>query len=193
MKERVGIFGGTFDPPHLAHLAVARAACDHLDLDRLLWIPAGRPPHKEGAHLTDAHHRTELTRLMTDEDVRFRMELGEVMQDGISWTVDTLERIRHAQPDWVLVLIMGQDQWASFDSWQRPDTIRQLAELAVYRRQEGVPDDSDAQNQPDHWLPGQYLPEASTRIRERIRQGHSVDDVLTPDVVAYIQKHGLYS
>ncbi len=193
MKERVGIFGGTFDPPHLAHLAVARAACDHLDLDRLLWIPAGRPPHKESARLTDSRHRTELTRLMTDKDVRFRMELGEVMDDRISWTVDTLERIHHAQPEWTLVLIMGQDQWSSFDSWHRPDDIRRLAELAVYRRQEGVSSTSDKQDQPDHWLPGHFLHEASTQIRKRIQQGHSVVDALTPEVAAYIEEHGLYA
>lgn len=193
MKERVGIFGGTFDPPHLGHLAVAQAACDHLDLDRLLWIPAGRPPHKEGVRLSAPHHRAELTRLMTDEDVRFRLELGEVLESGVSWTVETLERIHNAQPEWALVLIMGQDQWASFDSWHRPDTIRRLAELAVYRRQGGVKAVSDQPEEPDHWLPGRFLPEASTGIRESILSGRAIDDMVTPAVLAYIRENALYT
>lgn len=199
MKERVGIFGGTFDPPHRAHLRVALAACETLSLDRLLWIPAGRPPHKEGVSLSEPHHRMEMTRLMTDEDVRFRLELGEITSEEVSWTVDTLERIHHAQPEWDLVLIMGEDQWEAFDTWHRPDAIRSLAGIAVYRR----PGSNHAANQqsastgsatgpPDHWLPGESMDHASTRIREALASGEPVDGLLLPSVAAYIKEHSLY-
>ena len=76
--ERVGIFGGSFDPPHRAHGIVALRACEELKLDRLLWIPSGQPPHKDATSLSDVHHRVEMTRLMTDKDSRFHLELGEV-------------------------------------------------------------------------------------------------------------------
>jgi len=193
MKERVGIFGGTFDPPHRAHLRVALAACEALSLDRLLWIPAGRPPHKAGVSMSEPHHRMEMTRLMTDEDVRFRMELGEITSETISWTVNTLERIHHAQPDWDLVLIMGEDQWAAFGTWHRPEDIRGLARIAVYRRPgDGELEGGSESGQPDHWLPGESMAHASTRIREALGNGEPIDELLLPTVAAYIRKHGLY-
>lgn len=195
MRERVGIFGGTFDPPHRAHLRVAQSACDELQLDRLLWIPAGRPPHKEGAEVTDPQHRLEMTRLMTDEDPRFRLELAELMSEDVSYTISTLERIHHVHPEWDLVLIMGEDQWAAFDAWHRPDEIRAMARVAVYRRpdtdERGKRQDAGAQ--PDHWLPGDSMSEASTWIRHRLQHGQAVDDMLLPAVEAYIQDQGLYT
>ncbi len=191
MKERVGIFGGTFDPPHRAHLSVARAACDELALDRLLWIPAGQPPHKVGTTMSERHHREEMTRLMTDEDVRFREELGEIMSDAVSYTVDTLERIHRAHSDWTLFLIMGEDQWVTFDTWRKPDRIRELVEVVVYRRAGSTPLASNAP-QPDQWLSGHYLVEASTDIRALIRSGQPVGEALIPSVAAYVEKHGLY-
>ncbi|MDE2996082.1 MAG: nicotinate (nicotinamide) nucleotide adenylyltransferase [Bacteroidota bacterium] len=203
--ERVGIFGGTFDPPHRAHLAVALQACDTLGLDRLLWIPAGSPPHKQGVALTEVHHRVEMTRLMTDEDSRFRLELGEALADGPSYTVATLERLHAARPDWQLFLVVGEDQLVAFPTWRSPERIRELVQLVVYRR-EGEMDGRSGQlsqqggNQteyvasvaPDVWLPGAPVPMASTAIRQHIETGEALTDELLPSVAEYIQEHRLY-
>jgi len=191
MKERVGIFGGTFDPPHRGHLQVALSACDELNLDRLLWIPAGTPPHKQQSGLTESRHRVAMTACMADEDERFELELFEVSRGGVSYTVETLEHLSETHPDWTLVLIMGGDQWSSFETWVRPEAIRSLAEIAVYRRA-GSESEDPAGAQPDHWLKGALQPESSTAVRERVVSSSAADADVTNAVASYINAHGLY-
>ena len=194
--ERVGIFGGSFDPPHRAHGIVALRACEELKLDRLLWIPSGQPPHKDATSLSDVHHRVEMTRLMTDKDSRFHLELGEVSSPGISWTVTTLERLRAARSDWDLFLIIGGDQLASFATWRNPDRIRSLAQLVVYHRVDNHEDenvqDLPSRTEPDVWLSGDPVDLSSTSIRERIQNGLDTSADLYPDVARYIKSEALY-
>lgn len=192
MNERVGIFGGTFDPPHRGHLQVARTACDELGLDRLLWIPAGAPPHKDAEGLTEAHHRVAMTECMVAEDARFELETWEVQRNAVSFTVDTLQHLHSLHPEWTLVLIMGEDQWDAFDAWVQPDVIRDLAEIAVYRRDHARNSDSSDGHAPDHWLSGSLLPEASTSIRERIAQGENPGSDLLDCVSEYVRAQALY-
>jgi len=191
MSERVGIFGGTFDPPHRGHLQVARAACDHLGLDRLLWIPSGTPPHKESEHVTDARHRIAMTECMVAEDERFELETYEVLKDATSLTVETLQYLHEQKPTWQLVLIMGEDQWEVFTSWVRPNAIRDLAEIAVYRRS-GAAGAIKSRRVPDHWIPGSLQPEASTTIRNRISKGTTKEHDVLDAVADYIESQGLY-
>ena len=196
MKRRVGVFGGTFDPPHRAHLRVALAACDALMLDHLLWIPAGQPPHKEESGISAPHHRAEMTRLMSEADPRFRLDLGELDAQGPSWTVLTLERLRREHPQWDLVLVMGEDQWASFSTWHRPNDILAMAEVAVYHRPHTesarAPDHPTHDHPPDYWLPGECMSYTSTMIRDTLRQGKPIDHLVLPSVAAYIRQHHLY-
>lgn len=192
MKERVGIFGGTFDPPHRGHLHVARTACDELALDRLLWIPAGTPPHKGLHQLSEARHRIAMTELMVAQDSRFKLELFEVSRSAVSYTVETLQYLNRTHPEADLVLIMGEDQWATFDSWSRPALIRSLAEIAVYQRAAAHEERRAQPSSPDHWLSGSLLAEASTHIRKRISLGEEVDDDLLETVAAYVSQQALY-
>lgn len=161
---RVGIFGGSFDPPHRAHLRVAVAACDELALDALCWIPAAQSPHKVGQPMTPEHHRLGMITCMAAQDERFRVDTRELDAGGISWTVDTLRRIRSEHPDWDLTLIMGEDQVQSFPRWREPDAIRSLASLVAYRREgwEGVSD-----VEPDTWLRGEPVDMVATEIRDK--------------------------
>ncbi len=196
MTMRVGVFGGTFDPPHRAHLRVALTACDALRLDQLLWIPAGQPPQKEESGVSPSLHRAEMTRLMSEVDPRFGLDLGELAGSGPSWTILTLERLRREHPQWDLVLVMGEDQWASFSTWHRPNDILAMAEVAVYRRPPTdvarAPDHPTHDYLPDYWLPGEGLSHTSTMIRDTIRQGKPVDHLVLPSVAAYIRQHHLY-
>ena len=192
MKQRVGIFGGTFDPPHRGHLQVARAACDELKLDRLLWIPAGTPPHKRSLPLSEAHHRVAMTEFMVAEDDRFALELFEVSRSTTSFTVETLRYLRRMYPEDALVLIMGEDQWVSFDSWSQPAVIRSLAEIAVYHRAADGNERYTQLSTPDYWLSGSLLAETSTAIRQRVFWGEKVTDDLLETVAAYVNTHALY-
>jgi nicotinate-nucleotide adenylyltransferase len=189
--ERVGIFGGTFDPPHRAHLAVAHAALAELQLNRLVWIPAARSPHKEDDEPTDAEHRVAMTRCMVAQDPRFDLDLGEIEAGGLSFTVDTLQRLMDAHADWRLWLIIGQDQFDALPRWREPERLRKLARVAVYRRDTLSPE-PDGQRPPDVWLSGVRMVLSSTDIRRRLMRGEDMDDALLPEVSDYIHRHRLY-
>ena len=189
--ERVGIFGGTFDPPHRAHHAVAMTALEQLQLNRLLWIPAALSPLKEDERPAEAPHRVAMTQMMVAQDPRFELDTGEIDAGGISWTVNTLERIRDEHPDWRLWLIIGQDQFEALPRWREPERLRKLARLAVYRR-ETASSDQDESRPPDVWLPGIHMSLSSTDIRRRLMRGEAMDEALLPEVSDYIHHHRLY-
>ena len=96
---RLGVFGGSFDPPHLGHLRIAQISCDHLALSRLLWIPTGSPPHKPSSELSASSHRQAMVQLMVKEDPRFEMDLVEINREGPSYTVDTIRLMEAAFPE----------------------------------------------------------------------------------------------
>ena len=129
--EKIGIYGGTYDPPHLGHIRAAQAAIDDLHLDRLLLIPASCSPGKTPAQAED-HHRLEMLRLAAGE----KMEVCdlELRRGGISYTVDTLTQLRAMYPDAELHLFVGSDAFLSLDSWKDPDGIFSLAEICVFCR-----------------------------------------------------------
>ena len=135
-----------------------------------------------------------MTRLMVAEDARFRLERFEIARAAVSFTVETLEYLTRKNPDATLILIMGEDQWTSFDSWSQPDTIRSLSQIAVYHRSGGVSGAEPASptNNPDYWLTGSLLPEASTSIRDRIENGETADGDLVESVADYVRQHALY-
>jgi nicotinate-nucleotide adenylyltransferase len=135
LKEspRIGLFGGTFDPPHVGHVAVAGDVADALSLDRLLWIPAGDPPHKAG-RLTSRAVRLEMVRAAAASDPRFEVSTLEVDREGPSYMVDTVRELRRALPDAELFLIIGADQLKSFATWRDPHGILELVRLAVMDR-----------------------------------------------------------
>ena len=186
--KRIGVFGGSFDPPHMAHLRVAKAACEELVLDTLLWIPAATPPHKAASDLTDVHHRVEMTRLMTREDDRFTLDTIEVDRPGLSFTVDTLRSLHQREMDALFFLVIGQDQWSAFSTWREADAIRELATVAGYRR----PGSKQGADENIRWLEGSEMDISSTDIRRAIRAGSVQKDTILPSVVRYIQENGLY-
>jgi len=191
--RRVGLFGGTFDPPHLGHLAVAEAARDQLGLERVVFMPAGTPPHKHRRDLSRAETRVAMTRLAVRGQPAFTVSTVEARRRGPSFTVDTLSQMQRRHPRARLYLILGADSLDDFANWHAPREILALATLAVATRPgasgrtpRGLPKRGVA------WLDNPGLAVSSSAIRERARQGRSLR-YLVPDAVArFIVRHRLY-
>jgi nicotinate-nucleotide adenylyltransferase len=182
--RRVGVFGGQFDPPHNGHLMVARSARDQLALDQVLVVPTGHPPHRPAAE-TPPEVRFRLAQVAFAGEPGVEVSRLELDHDGPSYTSDTLERL--AAPDVQLYLIVGADQLAALDSWNRPDRVRDLARLVVAARP-GAPHAAAAQE-----LVMQPVDVSSSELRRRIALGLDVTGMVPPAVAAAIAREGLYS
>jgi nicotinate-nucleotide adenylyltransferase len=183
---RVGVFGGEFDPPHLGHLAVARVARDELELDRLLVVPAGAPPHRE-ASSTPAELRYRMAELTFEGEPRVEVSRLELERDGPSYTVDTL---RSLTDEGELVLVVGADQADDLmdGSWHASDEILRLAHLAVAPRGRNLASYGSDVTQLD-MTPVDL---SSTGVRREIAAGRGEGDV-APAVLELIRREGLYA
>lgn len=202
--RRVGLFGGSFDPPHLAHLALARAAVPALALDELRWIPAAQPWQKTRA-LSTAAHREAMVRLTIADEPAMRLDRIEIERGGASRSLDTVQALCAREPATRWVLLIGGDQYARLHSWHGWQQLLALVELAVARRPgaETAPDAvpgaaSDGepaaarQQHPHTVLPLPMMDISATDIRARVARGDRVDDLVTPAVARYIEQHRLY-
>lgn len=193
--RQVALLGGSFDPVHRAHLALARAALAQLPVDELWWLPAGQPWQKART-LAPAEHRVAmigqvLQALPPAEHARHRIETCEIDRGGPTYTIDTLEQLsaQHPQTRWWLIL--GQDQLKGLPTWRRWQAVLDHANLAVARRPGSGPN-ADGPVISVH--PLEFEPQAisSTAIRALAAQGLPLDDQVTPEVGRYIAAHGLY-
>lgn len=195
---RIGILGGTFDPPHLGHLLIAEQARDQLNLDSVLFVPAGRPPHKADDDITDAMIRRELVEAAIAGNPAFALSNSDLDQDSPSLTFQLLERLTDARPRDHLFFIMGQDSLIDFGSWVRPERIIQLATLAVARRpiapalSHGIPPVPGIERRLA-WIHAPACEISSRDIRRRVRAGKSIRYLVPSEVQTYIETHGLYS
>jgi nicotinate-nucleotide adenylyltransferase len=191
--RRLGAFGGTFDPPHLGHLAIAEWARDTLRLDRVLFVPAGQPPHKRGRRLTPARHRLAMIRLAVRGNPAFKVSTWELDRRGPSFTVDTLEHL--ARPRGVeLYLLVGADSLDDFRTWKRPEAILALARLAVAGRPgSGSRGERWAKGTGRvDWIGNPEVGISSTLVRDRVRGGQSCRYLVPDPVWRYVEKHRLY-
>ena len=190
----IGIFGGSFNPPHVGHLAVAEACAEAAGLDRVLFVPAATPPHKRGdSSLAPPSARLAMVEAAVSDNPRFEVSDVEVTRGEVSYTVDTLRQLAVDHEE--LALILGGDSLAGFPTWREPEAIVDLARLVVYRRPvDGV----DLAALPD-WLAervtvveGPLLELSSTELRARLAEGRTVR-YLVPDAVRdVIDREGLY-
>lgn len=190
MSERLGILGGTFDPPHIGHLALAFDALEQLPLDRVLLIPAARQPLKANAAMSAPAHRLAMTRLLAELDPRLVADPVEVDRAGLSFTIDTVRALRIAHPNAQFTLVMGEDTAATLPQWREPEALAQLVNVAIAVRGEAAgaaPAGFDAQ-----WLRARRIDLSATELRDRVRAGRSIRGFVPDEVASYIAAHGLY-
>ena len=133
---RVGLLGGTFNPPHIGHLVCAQEAWSQLGLDRVLLVPVHTPPHKEAPDDPGVEARVELCELAVAGDPRLGVSRVDADVPGASWTVDTLKRLHERHPEHALTFVVGGDMARSLPSWRDPEAILELAELGVAERED---------------------------------------------------------
>jgi nicotinate-nucleotide adenylyltransferase len=190
--QRIGLFGGSFDPVHNAHVALAEVAMAQLQLDSVRWIPAGNPWQKPN-QLAAAEHRAAMVTLAIAHEPRFVLDRCELHRDGPSYTLDTVRELQTTRPAAQFFLIIGQDQYTSFHTWRGWQDLLQRVTLAVAGRP-GAPSEVNADvlnagHQPVA-LPMTGI--SSTEIRSRIANGQDIADLVPAPVASYIARHSLY-
>lgn len=199
MPETIGIYGGTFDPPHIGHLILAAEAQAQLSLARLLWMPVPEPPHKTARPITPLHHRLEMLRRALADAPGFELSTIELQRPGPHYTVETLRELGTQFPAADFVLLIGGDSLRDFPTWHRPlDVLAACRFIGVMRR----PSDSVDVNALERILPGlgektrfidaPQLEISSSEIRGRIASRGHYRYYLNPEVYQYIEEHQLY-
>jgi nicotinate-nucleotide adenylyltransferase len=194
---RIGVFGGTFDPPHVGHLILAADACDALRLDKLIFVPARAQPLKvERPAVATAKERLEMVRLAIAGDARYFVDDTEISREGLSFTVDTLEGLSARFEGAQLFLLLGEDSLTTFDRWKKPERIRELATLAVMYR--ARPGGGARRSRPSvkrkgvETLSTRQVDVSSTEIRQRLADGKSIRGFVPESVEKFIASRRLY-
>jgi nicotinate-nucleotide adenylyltransferase len=195
---RFGLFGGTFDPPHYGHLALAQAALQQLGLDRVLWIVTADPPHKQDAPLSPVRDRLDMVTAAIEGQPQFEISRLDVDRPGPHWAADTVALLSQARPGAELIYLMGSDSLRDLPTWGRPDELLAHASLGVLRRPgaevnpaalEGVlPGISDKVA----FVTAARLEVSSHEIRRRVAEGRAIDGLVSPGVDAIIRARGLF-
>jgi nicotinate-nucleotide adenylyltransferase len=186
---RLGVLGGSFNPPHIGHLVIASDAFESLELDKLLVVPAALNPLKERDEIAPApEQRLEMVRMTFGGDPRIEVSAMAIERGGLSYTVDTLEALAAENPDAEIVLLLGVDAVKSFDRWKKPDRIRELASLAMLWRGDS---ESEAP-QGVKRVTTRRIDVSSTEIRDRLARGLPVRGFVAESVERFISAAKLY-
>lgn len=185
---RLGVLGGTFDPPHVGHLLAASDAFEALALDRLLFIPAAAHPFKGETVGATPRQRVDMLALLIAGDARFDIDTIEIERSGLSYTVDTLTDLAHRYPGAERFFLIGEDLVDQVATWRAPERLPALAEIVVLARG----DAPDAASGRFRRLGTRRVDVSSTEIRARARAGLSLHGFVPDSVAAYIRDAGLY-
>jgi nicotinate-nucleotide adenylyltransferase len=193
--RRIGLLGGSFDPPHLGHRALGRIARQTLALDELRWLPAAAPWQKLGRQMAPAADRRAMVAALIDGEPASVIDDHELQRGGPTYTIDTVRALQAESPgaDWFLVI--GQDQYARFDTWRDWPELLQRLTLAVAARAGQVPQPHAALASVPHRLVVLPLPRidiTASDIRDRLHRGADVAELVGDAVARYIDHHGLY-
>jgi nicotinate-nucleotide adenylyltransferase len=192
LTKRIGLFGGSFDPVHQAHLALGRQALAELQLDELRWVPVGHAWQK-ARQLTPAAQREAMLRLAIDGEPRFVLERCELERPGPSYTLETVRELQARQPGRQWFLVIGQDQFAGLHTWVGFEQLLSLVTLAVAQRPDARLDaDARVLAAPHVDLALPPMAVSATDIRQRVADGRDISALVPPAVAHYIHQQGLY-
>ncbi len=199
---RIGIFGGSFDPIHIGHLWIAESAIEHLDLHKMIWIPAATSPLKLHGATASSDDRLEMVRLAISGDEKHEVDDREIKRGDVSYTVDTFGELKAEYADDELFLIIGGDSLATIEKWERPQELLQLASLSVVRRGgeaeldysvlESLTDPDHIQRIRSNELKMPLIEISSSELRSRIARKRSIRYRTPRSVEALISAKGLY-
>ena len=199
LHERVGLFGGTFDPPHVGHLILASEAKSQLELNRVLWTVTPDPPHKQAQEITALEHRLAMVNLAIEDESTFELSRVELDRPGPHYTVDTLKLLAEQNPGAEIVPIIGGDSLQDLPTWHQPKEILYVAHWVGVMRRPGEETNLEALERElpgitakVHYVDAPLLEIASREIRERVANGKPFRYYLPPPVYEYIEKHHLY-
>ncbi len=195
-----GILGGSFDPVHNGHVRLAAAALDGVPLEKVLFIPAATPPHKQGRNLASAQDRLDMLKLALSHESRFRINDMEIARGGISFTLDTLKILAKTHPDSTFYFLIGSDSVAELATWHRIDRIAEEVVFVVLRREKRFRLATPAELEKalgstpfrTILLEGEPLIVSSTDIRARVARGESIKGLVPKEVEDHIRKNNLY-
>lgn len=189
----IGLFGGSFNPPHVAHLIVAEIARDQFGFDEVWWIPNATPPHKSDDELAGVEHRLAMTRHAVADNPMFRVCEIEIEREGVSYTVETLRALQDEHPDTNFGLLIGSDSLDHFGDWHKPDEIAERVPLVVYKRPGVIEEVAEPRfANRVRFVSAPVMEVSGTEIRSRRRAGRSIRYLVPESVRSYIREHNLY-
>jgi nicotinate-nucleotide adenylyltransferase len=189
----IGVFGGTFNPPHVGHLIVMESVQDQLSFDRVLFIPSANPPHKKNPTLAPSEHRFAMTKLAIDDNKAYEVSDLEIQRVGTSYTIDTLKILNSLYPSASLSLIIGADNFVEIDSWRSPEEIFSMADVLVMSRP-GFSTTNVRHSYSRHvrFVNVPSVGISGSDIRRRIKQNRTIRYLVPDSVLKYIHHHRLY-
>jgi nicotinate-nucleotide adenylyltransferase len=191
-KKRIGILGGTFNPVHFGHLAIAAAAKDQAKLDLVIFIPARVPPHKNPENLIDPKLRYMMTELAISDKKGYAISEIEIENETISYSVETLKQLKEIYPQAELFFIIGSDTVPELKTWRLINEIFKLCCFIVAKRPDFTEFDNSELPEGALILNGVYPDISSRKIRQLLKQGLNVDELVPEPVIRYIKQHRLY-
>lgn len=197
--KRIGIFGGTFNPPHIGHLILAETAADNLELDCVYFVPAAEPPHKVGMPRAPVEDRVKMVEASIAGNQRFQLSRKDVDRPGPHYAVDMLQLFHNEYPEAALFFLMGSDSLRDLLAWHRPERIIEMSQLVVMQRPAIYPDLASLTKELPallsrlHFLNAPEIEVSSTQIVHLLKEKRSVRYRVVPDVLNYLMEHELYT
>ena len=201
---RIGLLGGTFNPVHIGHLIMAQNAVEAFELDRIIFIPCHRPPHKASPSLAPAEDRLAMLEAAVEHDLQFEVSDIEIRRGGTSYTVDTLRWLVAEHPDTEFFFVVGSDSLRELHTWKHVAEILELCTIVAFERPargRNAPVTPEDVQLPEPWprrlienmAPGRLIEVSSSEIRHRVAEGLSIRYLVPPETEIYIAEHHLYT
>lgn len=187
-KKSVGIYGGTFNPPHIAHLVAAQQVLDQLGLDEIWFLPNNIPPHVDKKETISAMDRIEMVRLAIEDNSKFKLDLTDINRGGISYTFETMKMLTEANPTTDFYFIIGGDMVEYLPKWKKIDELINMVKFVGVCR----PGYEKVSKYPVIWVNSPELEISSTDIRKKVMNKQTIKYLVPKKVEEYIQKEGLY-